>query len=158
MSAIKRPYDDAFLTTYSRIHLFYELDMLVWSARLCASRPALIAPTAEDGVRIGNALIEAFVVHLRNATDFFFPTRCDSTDVVAADFCANDEWRVVIPPLLEAARKRAHKRLAHLTSDRAEGEGWDFLELLGELTPIMRAFVSKAGPARLAPNIAALVG
>ena len=157
MSAIKRPYSDAFLTTYSRTHLFYELDMLVWSARLCASHPALIGPTAEDGLRIGNSLIEAFVVHLRNATDFFFPTRCESTDVVAADYCAEGAWQAVLPPPLETARRRAHKRLAHLTSDRTDGEGWDFLGLLGELTPVMQTFVSKAESSRLAPNIARLV-
>ena len=152
-----RPYDDAYLQAYSDEHVSYEFDMFLWSARLCASGAQLQAPSPPDATRLNNVLVEGFVVHLRNVIDFLYLERPQATDVVAADFCATGAWQPTISETLEAARVRANKEIAHLTTARIAGappaKGWDFAGLAAELHPPMRLFVSKALPSRLSPKV-----
>ncbi len=156
--APERPYDDAYLKAYSDEHVFYEFDMFLWSSRLNASGGPIVAPSADDATRFTSALIEVFVVHLRNVIDFLYLERPQPTDVVAADFCAVGEWQAKIPSSLETARTRANKEIAHLTSARIAGsppgKGWDFAGLSAQLQPVIRLFAIKALPSRLSPRVA----
>jgi hypothetical protein len=135
--------------------------MFLWAARLCASGAQLQAPSPPDAARLGNSLVESFVVHLRNVIDFLYLERPQPTDVVAADFCATGAWQSKISGTLEAARVRANKEIAHLTTARIAGtppaKGWDFAGLAAELHPAMRLFVSKALPARLSSKVGMVI-
>jgi len=161
-NAPTRPYDDAYLQAYSEEHVAYEFDMFLWSARLCASGAQLQAPSPSDTIRLSNVLLEGFVIHLRNVIDFFFLEKPKATDVVAADFCASGVWQPEISGTLDAARVRANKEIAHLSTARIAGapvsKGWDFAALAAELHPVMRLFVAKALPARLSPKVATVTG
>jgi hypothetical protein len=156
-TAPKRSFDPAYLLDYSAEHVFYEFDMFLWSAKLCASRPALTATSEAEATRLSNALIEDFVIHLRNVIDFLYPKSPKDTDVVAADFCPSGGWQPTISGTLDDVRVRANKELAHLTTARIPGnrqsKGWDFTGLSTEILPVMHLFVSKALPARLSPEV-----
>jgi hypothetical protein len=129
------------------------------------TRPSVIgAPSAAEANRLKNAVIEVFAIHLRNLIDFLFLERPQSTDVVAADFCATGVWESAKPSItssLEAARVRANKEIAHLTSQRITGappeKAWDPRSLAVEIRPLLQLFVSKAEPSRLSPRVAAAI-
>jgi hypothetical protein len=154
-----RPFDDAYLLMYSREHVFHEIDMLFWLARLCGSGTHVTAPSPGDATRLNDAFIECFVVHLRNVIDFLYPRKPRRTDVVAADFCDSGVWQPTISLILKNARIRADKEMAHLTTARIFGgppsKGWNFTGLSAELGQAIRCFVKKALPSRLSPKVAA---
>jgi len=114
----ERPFDDAYLLAYSEEHVFYEFDMFLWSARVCGSVARLTAPSPTDAARLNSALIETLVVHLRNVIEFLYSKKPRPTDVTAADFCESGVWQHRISETLKAARDRADKELAHLTTAR----------------------------------------
>jgi hypothetical protein len=170
-----RPYSDDFLLAYSREHVYYEFDMFLWAARLLGSGARRGASGPEDEVRLNSALIETFVVHLRNVIEFLYrgtPTSDPhhpyrgtprETDVVADDFCPSTTWHPpTICPSLADAHDRADKEISHLTTSRPPGKDprkrWDFAGLSGALLLTMRLFVHTALPSRLSPNVAAVVG
>ncbi len=159
----ERPFDDAYLLAYSEEHVFYEFDMFLWSAELRGSGARLIARSPADLARLNSALTEIFVVHLRNVIDFFYPGpgKPWSTDVVAADFCGSGMWQPTTSVTLKDAHQRADKELAHLTTARIpgspSGKEWDSIGLSAELRTVMRCFVKKALPSRLAPKVAAVI-
>ena len=161
--AVSRPYDDSYLMAYSEEHVAYEFDMFLWSARLCASGSGIVSPDPVDARRLNNVLIEDFVLHLRNIIDFLYKQKQGSkpTDVVAADFCEPNVWKPTIPEVLEVARIRANKEIAHLTTDRITGipasKAWDFACLLEILFPEMNLFVDKALESRLSPTVAEVI-
>jgi hypothetical protein len=92
-----RPFNDSYLMEYSAEHVAYEFDMFLWSARLGTSRTPLNAPTNDDVKNLNNALIEAFVVHLRNVIEFLYPPKPPKeprpTDIVATDFYKLGKWQ-----------------------------------------------------------------
>jgi hypothetical protein len=157
-----RPFEDADLLAYSAEHVSYEFDMFLWSARVCSSVARISGPSPEDEARLNCALIENFVVHLRNVIEFLYRRKPRSTDVVAVDFCDSGAWRPTITRVLKAARKRADKELAHLTTARIAGappgKEWDFIGLEAELRPVMRCFVKKALPSRLSLKVTEVIG
>jgi hypothetical protein len=111
-----------------------------------------------------NAVIEDFVIHLRNLIDFLYLDRPQPTDVVAADFFAARRWESLRPPItnsLEAARVRANKELAHLTSHRIAGappeKAWESQSLAAEIRPLLQRVVSNAESTRLSPQVAASI-
>ena len=106
---------------YSEEHVFYEIDMFLWVTKMMASEDRIIVLEASDPSHLKNALIEVFVVHLRNIIDFFYPKDPRSTDVIASDFCAEGVWQREISNNLGIARTRANMELAHMTSARLSG-------------------------------------
>lgn len=155
-----RPFSDPYLLSYSAEHVAYEFDMFLWLAAVCSDPSATLgAPTRPDATRI-----EAFAVHLRNVIDFLFIDDPEPSDVVAADFFDPKVWRGMRPKLsttLKAARVRANKEIAHLTTRRITGtppeKAWDFAGLAGELRPLMRLVVGNASATRLSPEVAAVI-
>lgn len=162
---ISRPYTDAYLLEYSHEHVFYEVDMFMWLAQVCGGGAKIGAASPADTTRVSNVLIESFVVHLRNVVDFLFLDEPQRTDIVAADFCADGAWHSVRPaisPVLKKARIRAHKEIAHLTSDRLPGSSpekqWKFRELAAEVQPILRLFSKIALDGRLSDRVRVRIG
>lgn len=111
---------------------------------------------------LANAMIESFVIHLRVLIEFFYPSgNPREDDVIAGDYFDEiSDWeriRPTISGLLDEARKRAHKDLAHLTYTRiSRGDGekkWAFADLLNELDSLMKLFLSKASKDRLCPQL-----
>lgn len=156
---MKRPFPDGYLLTYSEEHIFYEFEMFLWLATVCAGGKNLTAPTEADFKFLNNVLVEAFVLHLRNVVDFLYLDNHQATDIVAADFIEED-WKAVRPVMtatLQTAKTRANKEIAHLTTSRIAGtppeKGWDFKGLASELIPIMTTMVKKADSARLSPKV-----
>lgn len=188
-TSIERPYSDSYLLTYSAEHVAYEFDMFFWLADVCnqplglgaltlssTAHTTLIttpcsnrslrleALTPADEARLNNVLIEAFFVHLRNVIDFVYPVNVSSTDVVAADFFAPNGWdsqRPLISSTLKAARLRANKEIAHLTTRRIAGsppaKDWNFQGLANEIRPLIRLMSAKALATRLSSKVAAAI-
>jgi hypothetical protein len=159
----ERPFEDDYLVEYSEEHVLYEFEMFLWLARLRGSGTHLAAGNPIDVANLKHALIESFVVHLRNVIDFFYPNprTLRSTDVIAADFCDSGKWQHKIPEVLKAARERANKEMAHLTTERIAGappgKEWDFIGLQAKLQPVMRCFVKKALRSRLSLKVAEVI-
>ena len=153
-----RPLSDAELLTYSREHLRYELWMFL---RLGAYLPEVPTPRNEQEKVEANALIEAFMVHLRNLIGFLYPDRFTPFDVIAGDFFPDpyfwDEIRPRLSSPLQVARDRAHREIAHLTTARIAGtppkKGWPFSSLIAEIRVLMKLFADHASPHRLHPAI-----
>jgi hypothetical protein len=163
-SSPQRPFSDAYLMAYADEHVVYEFEMFLWLARVCGGETRIGAPSASDVARLNNALIESFVVHLRNVIDFIYPESRKPTDVVAEDFFAPGEWTRFRPKrsrTLTAARVRANKEIAHLTTDRFKGnppeKGWDFASLAAEIRLLIRLFAGNALAVRLSPKVSAVI-
>jgi hypothetical protein len=188
---MQRPYRDADLVTYSAEHLWYELWMFyelvdvlghqqqasassaVWSTSsgpLSQSAapwgvPNTIArpPGASTSLTTvtANLQVEAFMAHLRNLIEFLYSKNPRPTDVVAADFCAAGVWNPTPNKVLDDARTRVNKELAHLTTDRVSGsparKGWNVNTLAQEFRPVLHGFQAVALPSRLSPRVKNLI-
>jgi hypothetical protein len=116
-----------------------------------------------EAKRLNYAMIEAFVVHLRNLIEFLYIERPQTTDVVASDFCA--AWQTLRPAIsatLKNARARANKELAHLTTARQTGvpqsKQWEFSVLAGEIKSLLQLSVKHARSTALFPGVAQVIG
>ncbi len=161
---IFRPFNDSYLLGYSAEHVAYEVDMFLALVDWRARNLTVGAPTAADVNRMNNLIIEGFAIHLRNIIEFLYQDNPKRTDVVAADFLPSGAWRGLLPVIsstLEAARVRANKEIAHLTTDRMAGrqpaKAWDSQGLADEIRPLLRLFVANALTTRLSPAVAAAI-
>jgi hypothetical protein len=136
---------DAELVAYSGDHLLYEWQLFLFTKKELSE---------EIGGPMRFVLIESFLIHLRNLIDFFYTTGRDD-DVVAADFCPG--WNERISDKLREAKARANKELTHLTLKRRHvsdpSKVWDMDGLFQEVHVAAKAFVAKASPAKLHPNV-----
>src|SRR5690242_15307593 len=98
LSNPRRPFtDDAYLYSYSHVHVFYEVDHFLWVANLI-DKGALIRGSSP--MRVKNILVEAFVLHFRNVIDFLYPRdRVRTDDVTARDFIPAGNWDDIIPTI-----------------------------------------------------------
>jgi len=159
-----RPFNDAYLVAFSAEHVGYEIDMFFGMVEALTQSSLIGASSAAVAARLKNAVIEAFVIHLRNLIDFLYLERPQPTDVVGADFCETGIWeaqRPAITSTLVAARVRANKEIAHLTSQRISGtppeKAWEPASLAAEMKPLLQLFVTKASSARLSPNVSTAI-
>ena len=128
------------LIAYAQEHLVYEAGMFVQARETLNHTAPKTFPM--------NAMVEVCVLHLRNLVDFFYPTQnVKDDDVIAADYVV--DWGSACPVLsavLEEARKRAHKEMAHLTTSRISccipKKAWDFAALSVEMQPVVAAFTA----------------
>jgi hypothetical protein len=133
------PLSDSQLIEFSGEHLLHELIMF-WEL-------TAILPDRSPGLET-SALLESWVIHLRNLIDFFCqPGRSD--DVTAWDFFDTPAaWTPTMSSVLEKARGRANKELSHLTLARKTGnppdKAWPVNELFGEIETIAKDFAAKA--------------
>lgn len=118
---------------------------------LCQLAKGLASGVLGEGT-IRNAALEAFLLHARALTEFFYQASPRSSDIVAQDFMpVSVIWTEICPPIstaLEKVRHRAGKHLAHLTYDRLEvkpeTKPWPFLEILSGIAAPLRAFLQHA--------------
>jgi hypothetical protein len=137
-------------------HVDYEIQMLRAMVLWLSSHSS--APQAGWGV--WNACLESFVVHVRNLIDFLYPPTNPRRDDVLSDHYVSDigEWQRQRPPknqLLEDAKKRVNKMAAHLVYARANlDKNWKFAEIWTELQQVIKCFVDRLPPDRVAwfPN------
>jgi hypothetical protein len=74
-----------------------------------------------------NAVIESYLLHLRNLIEFFRATELRSDDVVALQYVPN--WTVGHhAPTLERAWVSLNKRLNHITTERLNKSAWPDVE------------------------------
>jgi hypothetical protein len=140
------------LLDYSREHLFYE----IWMFRTTA---AILAKGGLHPV-LKNAVIESFVIHLRNLIDFLYSDNPQPDDVVAADFFDDPKkWsssRPTMSSTLARARKRANKEIGHLTTRRFPGRDpakrWEFRSLTNDLRIELRRLRTRPPLSALTPG------
>ena len=111
----RKPRTDDVLRETSK-HLHYEYGMLTEVIK------RLRLGTYGQDVILHYALLESFVIHLRNLIDFLYSERPQPDDVIAEDFFSSpDRWHKMRPrksDTLNKAKKRANKEAAHLTYAR----------------------------------------
>jgi hypothetical protein len=136
------------LLAYSERHLYHELTMF-WKL-------ADILPKQVSGI-IKTALLESYVIHLRNLIEFFYRRRTDLREyernlVIAEDFF-DDSTACLVPKKsdeLKRARDRAHEEVSHLTTGRiGEGEDWKVVQLSNEIKAVATGFAREASRAKL---------
>ena len=103
-------------------HVAYELRMWQWSGNRLAQFGQKQLGTPER-----NAVIESYLLHLRNLIEFFRSDGTRSDDVVALNFAPN--WALGDhAPVLERAWISLNKRLNHITSERLNKAAWPTVE------------------------------
>jgi hypothetical protein len=161
-----RPFQDAYLYSYSNEHLLYECTQFFWVSNLLSQGAvAQWVPDPDQGILMNNTLLEGFALHLRSVIDFLCPSNSPlSTDITADDFCASGVWRPHVSPRshsLTTARTRANKEIAHLTSNRSQltdqNRIWDYNQLTAEITMFLRLFRQHADANRLGDRVIALI-
>ena len=148
---------DSYLLYYSGEHVWYETHMFFQAAVAILGGTALQSASPGLLFLFRNSTLEAFGFHLRNLLDFFRPPKTPrGTDIIAADFfdtnCLPDDFPK-LSLLAEAARERANKELAHLTTLRKQPtdpeKHWPVKELTQEITALVKHFVQGASPNKL---------
>ncbi|MBI4524278.1 MAG: hypothetical protein HY695_10765 [Deltaproteobacteria bacterium] len=122
-------------------------------------------PVNEEERVKANAMIESFVIHLRNLIAFLYSEQVETKDVIGANFFRDPVvWYQRRPPisrLLKKARERSHKEVVHLTTDRIADKvpekDWPIPALTNEIKRLMRLFVNLASTDRLDPSIKELL-
>jgi hypothetical protein len=154
-------------------HVLYEIE-------LCASALYALVTDARTSERDfppltieygrGNAVIEAFLLHVRVLDDFFRERGSRDSDVLALDFVGDPEdWKLALescpsPPI--SARERINRGIAHLSWHRVhEGaipgydasmklQAWEPYQLWDTMKPRIRRFLELADSAGLCDQFA----
>ncbi len=130
-------------------HLYYEINML----RALAN--AMASGMVTQGW-LNNALLESFVIHCRGLLDFIYNDKPRKDDIVAQDYFNEGDWQNIRPPItpvLEKAKKRAGKEIAHLTYARLkvtpESKPWEFVEIANEVNSVLTVFLENVSSSKL---------
>ncbi len=100
-----------------------------------------------------NLLIESLAVHTRILVDFFYmDQKTHPDDLIAQDLFPKDiDWKKVRPlktKMLEEAKKKANKQLAHLSLQRIELEktrkkGWSVSDIFKDMENVIKTFMEQ---------------
>ena len=99
-----------------------------------------------------NAMLESFLIHVRNLIDFFYiDTPSIDDDVLAVDyFSSPKDWitkRGKFPQYLKDAKIKANKLLSHITLSRIKkykgDKGWQVLKIKGKIDNILECFMKE---------------
>lgn len=148
-------HNDSELQAYSKEHIWYEVRMFFGAG---SNAPFDHSPQLEVQ---DDALLESFVLHLRNLVNFFYPPKhIKADDAIAAEhFDSGEMPSVLLTNMLSTARERANKELSHLTWKRLAGhhaaKGWDFAALMRDMANAIEAFITMASPQKLDPDFVA---
>lgn len=136
-------------------HLKYEFEMLLATARLIEA--------GGMPIDLGNAVLESWVLHVRNFIDFFYSPKLKD-DIVISDFLRGENWRNEFPAIsrnLEEAKERANKEMAHLTYSRIgktqEEKLWAVGQLTNQLVERMETFADLVGDNEIASSLKSLL-
>jgi len=135
-------------------HLDYEILMLSSVAHALDSGVAVLSP-------MNNALIESFVIHLRNLMEFLWPEKPTNDMVVATDYFDDpDYWPKRLGPMptrLRSARIRAAKEIAHLSYDRIklteDKKAWQYVDLLNDIATAFAKFAALVDRSKICPEL-----
>lgn len=128
-------------------HLQYEYWMLISLANGMASNLIGEGP-------LNNAIVEAYVIHVRNLIYFLYGKKQGNNHIIARDFFNSaQEWGDLRPKKSDSlafAERRAHKEVAHLSYDRAkvtpETKKWHYIELANEIASVFQLFLRNIPP------------
>ena len=123
-------------------HLYYEISMYQMLVQ------GMISGIAGRSA-INNALLKSFAIHLRALIGFFYSENPRNDDIIAEDFFANQsDWINLRPAktkVLERAKKRADKEVAHLTYVRLgitpDQKNWYFEEVYKDIQTLIEIFL-----------------
>ena len=126
-------------------YLHYEYQMLIYLANGMVSNFF-----GESSVR--NAILEAYVIHVRNLIYFLYAEKPKNDHIVASDFFRfPDEWVKIRPQKSDSLKKaevRSNKEVAHLSYDRAkvtpETKPWHFIDLANEIIGVFNIYLENA--------------
>jgi hypothetical protein len=135
------------LQKYSADHVWHEIKMFFGTG------PYVPYATSPQVKIMDDAMLESFVLHLRNLMNFFYPGRIMSDDVIAADYFDSGQMPELKSKLLPRAKDRADKELSHLTSKRLPhhhpDKFWESGPLMRDLAEVIEAFIRGASPHKL---------
>jgi hypothetical protein len=100
-------------------HLAFEFYHFQFFGRLIQLEADGARPFVHPGYR--QAVVYAFLMHLRALLDFFYSTKGYDDDILAADFATLPGFPLFgsePPPWAEGLKTHLNKRLAHITSPR----------------------------------------
>lgn len=142
-----RPLRSADTLVVASWHVFYEWTMLEDTHSLMSA-----SDLAHNHRR--SALLESFIVHVRNHYEFFWqPAKGWRNNDIAVDdfFDGNAAWRGQLnqPPALLSSDmvNRMHREIAHLSYDRLEPDRpteWEVTALLNIFRPVITSFRNAA--------------
>lgn len=145
---------------YSEQHICYELDMLQWSTIALLKIIPDTNGTDPNLIFCKNALLETFAIHSRNLIDFLYPPeKVHKTDVTIRNYVDEKGHQQIQKrnDLLEEAKTKANKQVAHLTTDRItyekEGKGWCFLNIYNAIIDQFISYKPYFISSRLSPLV-----
>ena len=133
-------------------HLFYEIQMFRATALGLASGLFPQGP-------LHDAVLESFLIHVRNLLHFMYPERPKPSDVLATDyFQSPQEWLRLcgdLPPSLTNVKPRINKHVAQITYNRVglapEDKAWNYIDLLKQIDERIHAFQTAVSMNLLSP-------
>lgn len=138
------------MRAFAEEHLNYEYQMLIASVTELSK--------GNYPQHVTNSFLESFTIHLRALIDFIWETKnLRDDDAVASDFFSSpDQWMKLqpqFPTILEPARIRTGKEIAHLTYSRmdvtADAKKWRVVEMVNAITAALSVFAKNAEEAYL---------
>lgn len=123
-------------------HLYYEFSMLVSTSILLQDKSSI--PMMSDTQK--NALLESFLVHLRNLKDFLWEKERIKDDITASDFCSNWSWEdrkktdTLSGITIEDLDRLVNKQISHLTEFRENKQKGKTQWMVREITCDMVQF------------------
>ncbi len=129
---LKNPKDHNYLLKYADEHVGYEIDLFCATSLLIGR---LSTGNKSLDTFIEFALLESFLLHMRNLIDFLYPRNKRNDDVTINDYLDSETLTRTLPKIttnIEAYRFRADKELAHLTTKRRfsmKGKEWLFVQI-----------------------------
>lgn len=128
--------------------LDYEFEMLI----ACRDRLGPYNAANYASRTTHNAFLEAFVVHARTLTAFYYhPHRIKPDDILVGDFFDNPaQWAEIEPEILRENYEPMHKYLAHLSDIRLKRQkDWPYKEITEALIETTQRFIQQVPPNRL---------
>lgn len=150
-------YSKEFLKAFSEEHLRYEVECFYEISLFLSNEKAFGAENETDLHFLNMALIESFIIHLRNIIDFFYIHPKDD-DIIAEFYYPNwENNRPKKSELLRNSKIRANKELAHLTTLRKNGipkeKSWDIKRLRKEINGLFNEFFEGADSDLISPSV-----
>lgn len=149
-------------------HLWYEIKTLVDISKLLIDKRYL-SNIQTPGVSevVGNALLESYLLHLRNLKDFLWETRSQD-DIIAEDFCTgwvswtNSMRTDTLAGLdIHTVNRRINKQISHLTAARTrKGEvktRWNVKKITCDLIVFLRKFLAKVDSTKMIDKYKVLI-
>jgi hypothetical protein len=144
-------------------HVVYEIEMFCHLAAYFESGEVdrAVQRLDQQGIVVRNAMIESFQIHARQLIDFLTQSldiQPHKDDIRQSTFTARP-WECPRPAALEDLRVRIHKRVAHLSVQRAAytaaEQRVDTRVMREELGKIIEDFLDAADDAKVCPGFVA---